>query len=125
MRHPLYMIVRRVVPDFQADDPAGSGGFYAEVVGLEPVMDLGWIAKRSLSEQLVARGKDPDRFPNALATMWTWISEDARDADRVLRDESESDRAVTFSPNSPKRQPLPDRSSHETARPRCSLALGW
>ena len=33
-----------------------------------------------------ARGKDPDRFPNALATMWTWITEDARDADRVLRE---------------------------------------
>jgi catechol 2,3-dioxygenase-like lactoylglutathione lyase family enzyme len=37
------MTVRRVVPDFQADDPAGSGAFYAEVLGLEPVMDLGWI----------------------------------------------------------------------------------
>jgi alkanesulfonate monooxygenase SsuD/methylene tetrahydromethanopterin reductase-like flavin-dependent oxidoreductase (luciferase family) len=43
-------------------------------------------AKQSLSEQLDARGKDPDRFPNALATMWTWISEDVRDADRVLRE---------------------------------------
>ena len=41
--HPLRMSVRRVVPDFQADDPAGSGAFYAEVLGLEPVMDLGWI----------------------------------------------------------------------------------
>jgi catechol 2,3-dioxygenase-like lactoylglutathione lyase family enzyme len=37
------MSVRRVVPDFQADDPAGNGAFYAEVLGLEPVMDLGWI----------------------------------------------------------------------------------
>jgi alkanesulfonate monooxygenase SsuD/methylene tetrahydromethanopterin reductase-like flavin-dependent oxidoreductase (luciferase family) len=43
-------------------------------------------AKQSLSKQLDARGKDPDRFPNALATMWTWITEDARDADRVLRE---------------------------------------
>ena len=43
-------------------------------------------AKQSLSEHLDARGKDPDRFPNALATMWTWITEDARDADRVLRE---------------------------------------
>ena len=31
-------------------------------------------------------GRDPDRFPNTLATMWTWITEDARDADRVLRE---------------------------------------
>jgi predicted enzyme related to lactoylglutathione lyase len=37
------MNVRRVVPDFQADDPAASSAFYAEVLGLEPVMDLGWI----------------------------------------------------------------------------------
>jgi catechol 2,3-dioxygenase-like lactoylglutathione lyase family enzyme len=37
------MSVRRVVPDFQADDPAGSGAFYADVLGLEPVMDLGSI----------------------------------------------------------------------------------
>jgi len=37
------MTVRRVVPDFQADDPAGSAEFYSEVLGLEPVMDLGWI----------------------------------------------------------------------------------
>jgi hypothetical protein len=42
-------------------------------------------AKQSLSEQLADHGKDPDRFPNALATMWTWITEDAGDADRVLR----------------------------------------
>ena len=37
------MNVRRVVPDFQAADPAGSTEFYAEVLGLEPTMDLGWI----------------------------------------------------------------------------------
>jgi alkanesulfonate monooxygenase SsuD/methylene tetrahydromethanopterin reductase-like flavin-dependent oxidoreductase (luciferase family) len=43
-------------------------------------------AKESLSEELRARGRDTDRFPNALVTMWTWITEDARDADRVLRD---------------------------------------
>jgi alkanesulfonate monooxygenase SsuD/methylene tetrahydromethanopterin reductase-like flavin-dependent oxidoreductase (luciferase family) len=43
-------------------------------------------AKQSLSKQLSVRGRDPDRFPNALATMWTWITEDARDADRVLRE---------------------------------------
>ena len=34
-------------------------------------------AKESLAEELRARGKDPDRFPNALVTMWTWITADA------------------------------------------------
>jgi alkanesulfonate monooxygenase SsuD/methylene tetrahydromethanopterin reductase-like flavin-dependent oxidoreductase (luciferase family) len=44
------------------------------------------VAKQSLSEQLHAYGKDRDRFPNALATMWTWVTEDARDADLALRE---------------------------------------
>ena len=37
------MTVQRVVPDLLAADPAGSTQFYAEVLGLEPAMDLGWI----------------------------------------------------------------------------------
>jgi len=43
-------------------------------------------AKESLSQQLDSRGRDRGRFPNALATMWTWITEDARQEDRVLRE---------------------------------------
>jgi alkanesulfonate monooxygenase SsuD/methylene tetrahydromethanopterin reductase-like flavin-dependent oxidoreductase (luciferase family) len=43
-------------------------------------------AREALSEQLRARGREPERFPNALATMWTWITDDDADADRVLRD---------------------------------------
>jgi alkanesulfonate monooxygenase SsuD/methylene tetrahydromethanopterin reductase-like flavin-dependent oxidoreductase (luciferase family) len=42
-------------------------------------------ARTALSEELSSRGRDPLGFPNALVTMWTWITEDARDADRVLR----------------------------------------
>jgi len=75
-------------------------GSWGSPAGLRRVARLGdgWLAsaynttpdgftaaKQSLSEQLADHGKDPDRFPNALATMWTWITEDARDADRVLR----------------------------------------
>jgi alkanesulfonate monooxygenase SsuD/methylene tetrahydromethanopterin reductase-like flavin-dependent oxidoreductase (luciferase family) len=76
-------------------------GSWGSPAGLRRVARLGdgWLAsaynttpdgftaaRQSLSEQLAAHGKDPDRFPNALATMWTWITEDARDADRVLRE---------------------------------------
>jgi alkanesulfonate monooxygenase SsuD/methylene tetrahydromethanopterin reductase-like flavin-dependent oxidoreductase (luciferase family) len=43
-------------------------------------------ARSSLSEELETRGRDSDRFPNALVTMWTWITEDARDAERALRE---------------------------------------
>ena len=37
------MSVRRVVPDLHADEPAAGTDFYREVLGLEPVMDHGWI----------------------------------------------------------------------------------
>jgi alkanesulfonate monooxygenase SsuD/methylene tetrahydromethanopterin reductase-like flavin-dependent oxidoreductase (luciferase family) len=43
-------------------------------------------AKERLSHELRARGRDPGEFPNALVTMWTWITPDAREAERVLRD---------------------------------------
>jgi len=76
-------------------------GSWGSPAGLRRVARLGdgWLAsayntspegfgaaKASLSDQLHAHGKDPDRFPNALSTMWTWITEDAQDADRVLRE---------------------------------------
>lgn len=37
------MRVRRIVPDLAAADPAGGKAFYGDVLGLEPVMDQGWI----------------------------------------------------------------------------------
>jgi len=76
-------------------------GSWGSTAGLRRVARLGdgWLAsaynttperfgsaKRSLAEQLQAHGKDPAQFPTALSTMWTWITQDARQADRVLRD---------------------------------------
>jgi alkanesulfonate monooxygenase SsuD/methylene tetrahydromethanopterin reductase-like flavin-dependent oxidoreductase (luciferase family) len=76
-------------------------GSWGSKAGLRRVARLGdgWLAsaynttpdsfkaaKESLSERLDAHGRDPGRFPNALATMWTWVTEDARQADRVLRE---------------------------------------
>jgi catechol 2,3-dioxygenase-like lactoylglutathione lyase family enzyme len=37
------MTVRRIVPDLHTDDPAAARDFYVDVLGLEPVMDQGWI----------------------------------------------------------------------------------
>ena len=42
-------------------------------------------ARESLADELHARGRDPAGFPNALVTMWTWITEDGRDEERVVR----------------------------------------
>jgi alkanesulfonate monooxygenase SsuD/methylene tetrahydromethanopterin reductase-like flavin-dependent oxidoreductase (luciferase family) len=43
-------------------------------------------AKELLSEELRARGRDPGRFGSALVTMWSWITSDSHEAERVLRD---------------------------------------
>lgn len=37
------MAVRRIVPNLHAADPARARAFYAELLGLEAVMDHGWI----------------------------------------------------------------------------------
>src|SRR5437763_10046503 len=96
------------VPDGQLEPtPDRSGGVplwigsWGSEAGLRRVARLGdgWLAsaynttperflsaKQSLTEELRARDRDPERFPNALVTMWTWITEDDRDADRALRD---------------------------------------
>ena len=59
-------------------------GWLASAYNTTP--DVFKTAKESLAEQLHAQGRDPDRFPNALATMWTWVTEDAHDAERVLQE---------------------------------------
>src|SRR5204863_9630848 len=76
-------------------------GSWGSPAGLRRVARLGdrWLAsaynttpsgfkaaRESLSEELRSRGRDPVGFPNALVTMWTWITEDAREADRALRE---------------------------------------
>jgi alkanesulfonate monooxygenase SsuD/methylene tetrahydromethanopterin reductase-like flavin-dependent oxidoreductase (luciferase family) len=43
-------------------------------------------ARMALEEALAERGRDPSGFPNALATMWTWVSKDRAEGDRVLAD---------------------------------------
>jgi alkanesulfonate monooxygenase SsuD/methylene tetrahydromethanopterin reductase-like flavin-dependent oxidoreductase (luciferase family) len=43
-------------------------------------------ARADLAQALARRGRDADRFPNALATMWTWVTDDRAEGDRVLGD---------------------------------------
>ena len=43
-----------------------------------------WLALRAL---LTEHGRDADAFPNALATMWFHITDDAAEADSVFRDQ--------------------------------------
>jgi alkanesulfonate monooxygenase SsuD/methylene tetrahydromethanopterin reductase-like flavin-dependent oxidoreductase (luciferase family) len=74
-------------------------GSWGSKVGLRRVARLadGWLAsaynttptrfadaRELLSGELVARGRSAEGFPSALATMWTWVTNDRAEADRVL-----------------------------------------
>jgi len=43
-------------------------------------------ARERLGRELEQRGRNAAGFPNALATMWTWVTEDRAERDRVLED---------------------------------------
>jgi alkanesulfonate monooxygenase SsuD/methylene tetrahydromethanopterin reductase-like flavin-dependent oxidoreductase (luciferase family) len=43
-------------------------------------------ARARLERALGERGREPRGFPNGLSTMWTWVSGDRGDSDRVLAD---------------------------------------
>ena len=74
-------------------------GSWGSKVGLARVARAadGWLAsaynttpdrfattRDQLARHLEDRGRDPHAFPNALATMWTWVTESRADRDRVL-----------------------------------------
>ena len=74
-------------------------GSWGSAAGLKRVATLadGWLASgynttpelfaRAWSDvqvELVARGRNPDRFPNGIATMWCYVTEDRTRADEVL-----------------------------------------
>jgi alkanesulfonate monooxygenase SsuD/methylene tetrahydromethanopterin reductase-like flavin-dependent oxidoreductase (luciferase family) len=83
------------------DGPPIWVGSWGSDAGLRRVARLadGWLASaynttphlfaqawRALQSTLFAGGRDPDTFPNALATMWCYITDDRDDAERVLRE---------------------------------------
>src|SRR3954471_13528466 len=91
--------LRRLVgPDSDlAPPPAREGGIpvwigsWGSAAGLRRVRRLadGWLASAyNTTPELfgAARGQLPDGFPNALSTMWTWVTESRAERDRVLRD---------------------------------------
>jgi alkanesulfonate monooxygenase SsuD/methylene tetrahydromethanopterin reductase-like flavin-dependent oxidoreductase (luciferase family) len=66
-------------------------GSWGSPAGMRRVARLadGWLASAyNTTPQgfAAARGRLPDGFPNALSTMWTWVTEDRGERDRVLRE---------------------------------------
>jgi alkanesulfonate monooxygenase SsuD/methylene tetrahydromethanopterin reductase-like flavin-dependent oxidoreductase (luciferase family) len=66
-------------------------GSWGSPAGLARVARLadGWLASAyNTTPERFAEGRAmlPDGFPNALATMWTWVAKDRAERDRVLRD---------------------------------------
>ncbi|MGH9033502.1 MAG: LLM class flavin-dependent oxidoreductase, partial [Acidimicrobiia bacterium] len=76
-------------------------GSWGSAAGLRRVARIGdgWLASAynttpeqfaeavgCLRTELVRNGREPDGFPNALATMWFYLTEDQGDAERVFRD---------------------------------------
>jgi probable F420-dependent oxidoreductase len=54
--------------------------------GYNTTPDLFARAWRQLQEFLITAGKDPSSFPNAIASMWLYITEQKRDAQRMLNE---------------------------------------
>ncbi len=49
------MSIRRIVPDIASPDPAGGREFFTDVLGLEPVMDLGWVVTYASPSNITAQ----------------------------------------------------------------------
>ena len=76
-------------------------GSWGSEAGLRRVARLGdgWLAsaynttpeafaaaRRRLADHLHASGKDPDRFPNAIATMFFYVTEEHATSERIVRE---------------------------------------
>jgi alkanesulfonate monooxygenase SsuD/methylene tetrahydromethanopterin reductase-like flavin-dependent oxidoreductase (luciferase family) len=96
------------LPDMKLEpSPVQDGGIpvwigsWGSAAGLRRVARLadGWLASaynttpeqfaaghERLTPELARRGRERDEFPNALGTMWTWVTDDPAERDRVLND---------------------------------------
>jgi len=59
-------------------------GWLASAYNTDP--DRFGETRERLGRELEQRGRNAAGFPNALATMWTWVTEDRAERDRVLED---------------------------------------
>lgn len=90
------MIVKRIVTNFATTDVAKARDFYADVLGLEIVMDLGWIVTFASPAQMTPQlsvateGGSGTQVPD--------ISVEVDDLDEVERRVRESGLAIEYGP---------------------------
>jgi hypothetical protein len=66
--------------------PGGARGRRLACLAYNTTPERFSAARALLARALERRNRDADGFPNALATMWTWISNDRAEGERVLAD---------------------------------------
>jgi len=76
------MVVKRIVPNIQTSHPRKAHKFYAEVLGLDLVMDLGWI--RTYASGLSGRAQITVAKDGGAGAMLPDISIEVDDLDGVL-----------------------------------------
>ena len=77
------MVVKRIVPNVEAANPAKAHKFYAEVLGLDLVMNLGWI--RTYSSGPNDRAQISFAREGGSGTLVPDISIEVDDLDGVLK----------------------------------------
>lgn len=90
------MAVRRIVTNIATRDPAIAGRFYGEVLGLDVLMDMGWIVTYGAASQVsvqisvATQGGSDTPVPD--------ISIEVEDVDAVLERVKQAGFAVEYGP---------------------------
>lgn len=90
------MKVKRIVADLKADDPAKAKRFYEELLGLEVLMDLGWITtfgsstKMTVQVSVASEGGSGAPVPD--------LSIEVDDLDEALRRVKKARIAIEYGP---------------------------
>ena len=90
------MTVRRIVANIEAADPSAAKLFYGEVLGLDLLMDHGWIASYGSSQSMTvqvsiaAEGGSGTSVPG--------LSIEVDDVDAVLQRMTDAGFAITYGP---------------------------
>jgi catechol 2,3-dioxygenase-like lactoylglutathione lyase family enzyme len=90
------MKVKRIVADFQTPDPAAAKRFYQDILGLDLLMDLGWIAtfgssaKMSVQVSFASEGGSGTPTPD--------LSIEVDDVDEALRRMKKAKIAIEYGP---------------------------